>query len=382
MGVLDAIGEFGQGFSQGAGQGLDLYQRFQDVKTKGEERQRKKAFEQRAIALAQDPKFKNDPIGLSSGLADAALDVGDFEGYDKWTQAANSARDLKVQKLGMSAFAKARVNPEAALSDMNEMFKTFGNNNSITSQRTPNGMRLNFNVDGQSYSTDYAAGDTDKFEHDIMSLMEGYVMKPSEVGQLEVNRSRADVERRGTESEIARREALLPTEIAENRATTQSALASAAAANQRAETERVTRPFAIDAAKQDIAYKSALTETALNPRTATPAPPSAEKLIDDLAATNNELGLGGGLGSDKLFLGGLASELQRADPNIGEGGSAYTAYALTQMPATQLAQLASMNTEDAAKAGVIKMPDGTSIPYSPGIVRALAKIISSATAEP
>lgn len=383
MGVLDAIGEFGTGFTQGATQGLDLYSRFQEVQDKGKERQRKQALEQRAIQLAQDPKYRDDPIALSQAFADTALDLGDLDNYDKFTKAAQSARDLKVQKLGMSAFAKAKINPEAAISDINELFKVYGNNNSVKLQRTPQGLRVNMLIDGQNYATDYTNDNMDQFHHDLLSQIESYVMKPDDLGKLEVERTRGKAYTDRLAAETERERTLLPAELQLRGAQTQSALASAANASESAATERAMRGPRLAGAEADLKYKGALTEAAINPRSPAPVE-TAEGTIDKLAGKADELGLGdtNPLATDQLFLGGLAEELRRVDPSMGETRSAYTAYGLTQLPPNQLISLAQTDLEAAKKSGVIPLPDGSTIPYSPQIVRALSKVVSTINKAP
>ncbi len=380
MGALDTIGQIAGGLNYGIGNGMDLAERYNSIQDKNKERTKRDAFEQEAMKLVQYPAYKDDPIGLSGGLADAALKVGDWDGYDKWTQAANSARNLKVQKLGMSAFAKARINPEAAIGDINEMFKAFGNNNNIGVQRTPTGMRLNFNVDGQNYTTDYAAADHDKFEHDILSMMEGYVMKPDDLGKLEVERGKADAYKSNLQSEMAARDAELPSKIAENKAQATSALAQAAAANERIADSQARRPLELANLKTQGEYTQKLTENVgVTPKA---APKTSAQIIDDLvASSSNELGLDDtGLGTDKMFLGGVAKDLRDANPELGEEGAAYTAYSMTQLNPQQISQLAQMNVEDAKAKGVIAMPNGTVVPYSDALVAKIGQIIAKAGA--
>jgi hypothetical protein len=126
MGLLDGIVEFAGGATQGATQGLDLYQKFDQIKQEGEERERRKSVENQIIELSKSGGFK-DPIEGSNKLAEIYLNAGFVE---EGTKAAATARELtkaRTTKQGLEAFSMVDADPFFATDSVNKFNESVGN---------------------------------------------------------------------------------------------------------------------------------------------------------------------------------------------------------------------------------------------------------------
>ena len=103
------VGAFLGGANQGVGQGMDLYAKYDELKTKNEARAKQRAMEQKVQELAQTGLFKTDPVAATKQLGQFAAETGDFETYSKYTQTAEELQKADQQKSGMNAFAGSLV---------------------------------------------------------------------------------------------------------------------------------------------------------------------------------------------------------------------------------------------------------------------------------
>jgi len=388
MSVLQAIGEFGQGFGQGAGQGMDLYQRFQNIQDEGKKRKRQGDIENAVIDMHKSGKADKDPIGFASSVAELYRSQGDLDGYQKWVDAANSARDLKMQKLGVDTFAVAQVNPAAAVPLINDMFKTYGNNNSIDLQQSPTGSRLVMNIGGKTVTKDYSPEQKDELAHQLLMMAEPYAMKPADVGQLQVARATQEAQQTRLESQTAREQALLPWEIKENQAQTSSALASAGASQSaaaynrsRTATEDATRPVQIAQAGANLDLTRRKIET--EGRTPEPYDPLGEAFDKSTPAptAGDDLGMGGAMTppvEDRGFQRALGQQLKEQGMNDAEAFS--TVSEIVRLTPDQTAAPGMVKVDPATGRAMVTLPSGQTVPATPAIVSAIKRVGAAAAA--
>lgn len=390
MSVLQAIGEFGQGFSQGTGQGLDLYQRFQEIRDQGKKRQKQSDIENAVIDMHKSGKADKDPIGFANSVAELYRGQGDLDGYQKWTDAANSARDLKMQKLGVDAFAAAQVNPAAAVPLVNEMFKTYGNNNSIDLQQSPTGSRLVMNIGGKAVTKDYTPEQADELAFQLLQMVEPYAMKPEQAGQLRVARATQEAQQKYQEGRLANEKELIPSQIGENVAQAQSALASAAASGASAEynrsrtaTEEATRQGQIDtvAANLDLIRRKTETE-GRTPEPYDPLGAAVDASTPAPKAGGDELGMEGPTMTppveDRGFQRQLGIQLKSAGLNDQEAFAATSE--IVRLTPEQIATVGKISTDPATGKGVFTLPSGQKIQATPAIAAAVMRVGAAAKA--
>lgn len=367
MGALDVIASGLEGVSQGFGQGMDLYDRFQNIQDKTEARNKRKSIENAVIKMHEDGTVDKDPIAFSNNVANLFLEHGDTEGYSKWSNAAASARNLKAQRSALNAFAKAQLNPEAAIADLNDMYKTYGNNNSITSQRTPNGLRVTMNIDGNVTTTDYDPSNMDRFHHDVLGLAEAYAMPPEDFAKVQIERSKAESAERDRIADNARQDKLLPLQMQAYGAQARASDASAMASSERAATERQGRRSTLDALAADARYKQWQAEHPNEPRPETPM--TGEAVLSSVVPKVDELSdETPGLTSDKAFIGGIMNDLR--NNGMKDSDAAYTA---TEIAALPMDQIRGINAAEGRRTGSIQI-NGRTIPYTPTIEAALVRV--------
>lgn len=383
-GVLQAIGEFGQGFGQGAGQGMDLYQRFQNIKDEGSKRRKQEELENAVIDMHKSGKYEKDPIGFANSVADLYLNQGDLDGYQKWNDAATSARDLKTQQLGLQMFTVAQVNPQAAVPLINEIFKTYGNSNSVDLQQSPTGARLVMNINGQTVTKDYAPDQMDELNHQFLQLAEPYAMKPYEAGQLGVARATQEAQQSYNEGRLANDTRQTDSTIATNKAQATSALAQAASAGatadwtrERAQSERETRPLDMASKQADIDYKTKLTETAgVTPApydplgdmidSSTPAPKAAGDSLD-MSSSAIPAPI-----EDRGFQRQLGQTLKEMGMNDGQAFN--TVSEIVRLTPEQTAAKGMIKVDPATGKATVTLPSGQVVAATPAIVSAIKRV--------
>jgi hypothetical protein len=366
MGLLESLGQFSQGATQGFGQGMDLADRYQQMQARQSARAKQKGFEDKAIQIAQDPNLRNDPIGISSALANAALDQGIPELYDKFTQASNSARKMKLEDLGHRMFAVSKVDPKAAVGLLNEMYKVYGNNNSVDFQPTPNGNRLIMDVDGKRYTKDYTQEEADRMDHDLLRMSAAYVMDPKDLGQLELEEKKTTGYLANLKSETEARNQLLPYQIASQQGGAASAFAQAQ--NVRADTAR-------EAAMAPLQQEQAQAQTEMYKRQGVK---SAGEILGgsmpDKSPESLDPDIPTPLSADKPFMTTFADALQSAGTSPEEG--AILAQSITNMSDNQLREVASMRV-DPKTATSLTLRDGTTIPFNQLVQQKIAQLVNN-----
>ena len=380
MGVLDAIGQFGQGFTGGSQQGLDLYSQVQQVQEQGQLRQRRQRAEQEIAQLVESGQFKTDPIAATKAGAQIFLKNSDFDNYDKWNSNAQQLTKFEGDRTLMNAFAVAKTDPMAAVPLINKYHALVGTGTKYDIQRTPQGVRLLTNVGGKPSAKDYT--DMDELGYDILSGVEAYALGPEATGKMEIARSELGIKeatgmaqarryQAQTESEQALRpfkQQQLTAQAQASQASAGASGATAAAASALAAERRALLPGQV--AQQGLTAA----ETAKRTANIGVAPRKPEPTMEELAmgltgdAPTDEFGTplpSNPFITDEATRAGFSTALQQAVPGLGKNAF-YLADRIARTKPEELAQ--ATTNEDGT---LIQLPDGTQLPLTDEIANYL-----------
>lgn len=246
------IAAFGQGATQGLGQGMDIYAKYKQMEDEGAVRNKKKAIDQEVQQLTQNGAFEKDPIAGMGQVADIYAKHGLMDDWAKYNQAATGLKKAKTDQLGMQVFQAAGVDPVGAVPMLNKFAEATGSGDKFELQpQMGGGFTLVSTIGGKAHPASYST--PQELEHAINQYIEPYLM--GDVGKFklnetEVGKNQAQMARdtQATASDAA----LLGPRVEAEKAQAASGYASADNSRASAASERALAPLRVDQARASI----------------------------------------------------------------------------------------------------------------------------------
>jgi hypothetical protein len=179
---VSEVGAFLGGATQGVNQGMDLYAKYDELRTKNEARQKQRSMEQKIQELA--PMFKTDPVGATKLAGEHAASIGDFDTYQKFVTTAEATQKADALKSGMNAFTGSAVSYQEGATHLNDWARKSGMPTQFQPISNPDGSvtMLGMGTDpkvGKRYTS------LQDFHHDTMTLLAPTMLGPGEAMKFE-----------------------------------------------------------------------------------------------------------------------------------------------------------------------------------------------------
>lgn len=255
--TLGTVAQGVTGFSQGMNQGLDLYEKWSQIKAERDKQARQQAVSDSITNMAKSGEL-NDPLTGAQKIAGLYLQNGDVENYTKYQQYAAGLQKEKTNQVGMQAYQMSQVDPYGAIDKLNEFNKLSGNGNQFSYTKTPTGVQVHSKGPQGETVIDY--DDPMHFQHDVMAYLQPWLIGAKDAALLPGEVAKNEAAAEASKAQTHESEALLPAKEAQLRASAGASVASAANSQSEAADRSATRALRVQQVEQQIAASQAQVE--------------------------------------------------------------------------------------------------------------------------